>query len=85
MQRNPVTSSQLASVGYDAASKTLEIEFKSFKPGFSGSVYQYADVPPEAHAALIASESIGRAFKSQIKGVYEYKRVGEPQPIGEQA
>ena len=85
MQRTPVTSSQISSIGYDATTKTLEIEFKRFKPGFSGSVYQYADVPPEAHEGLIGSESIGIAFKSQIKGIYEYKRVGEPQPIGESA
>lgn len=85
MQRNSVTSSQISSIGYDATSRTLEIEFKSFKPGFSGSVYQYSNVPPEAHAALVGSKSIGRAFKSQIKGVYEFKRVGEPQPIGERS
>jgi len=85
MQRNPVTSSQIASIGYDAATKTLEIEFKNFKPGWSGSVYQYTDVPPEVHAALVGGESVGRAFKSTIKGVYEYKRVGEPKPIGESA
>lgn len=81
MQRTPVTSSQIASVGYDANTKTLEIEFKSFNPNMTGGVYQYTDVPAEAHAALIGSESIGRAFKNQIKGVYEYQRVAAPQPI----
>jgi hypothetical protein len=81
MQRNPVTSSQIASVGYDATTKTLEIEFKSFNPQMTGSVYQYTDVPAEAHAALVGGESVGRVFKNQIKGVYDYKRVGEPQPI----
>ena len=82
MDRNVVTSSQISSIGYDPTTRTLEIEFKSFKADHTGSVYQYADVPAEAHAALVGSPSIGSAFKSQIKGVYEYKRVGEPQPIG---
>lgn len=82
MQRNPVTSSQISSVGYDPSSRTLEVEFKSFNPNMTGSVYQYTDVPAEAHAALVGGESVGRVFKNQIKGAYDYKRVGEPQPIG---
>jgi hypothetical protein len=39
MHRQPVISSNLASVCYDSKSKTLEIEF------LNGSVYQYSNVP----------------------------------------
>ena len=39
MYRQPVSSSNLASVGYDASSMTLEVGFNN------GSVYQYYNVP----------------------------------------
>jgi len=39
MKRQPVESSNLASVGYDAARQILEIEFNH------GGIYQYYDVP----------------------------------------
>lgn len=39
MKRIPVSSSNLASVGYDETSQTLEIGF------LHGGVYQYFDVP----------------------------------------
>ena len=39
MEREPVVSSNLVSVGYDPASETLEVEF--IKTG----VYQYLNVP----------------------------------------
>lgn len=39
MLRQPVISSNLASVCYDSKSKTLEIEF------LNDSVYQYSNVP----------------------------------------
>jgi hypothetical protein len=54
MEREEVTSSNLRSVGYDAESQILEIEFKQ------GAVYQYYEVPPEVHASLMAARSIGR-------------------------
>ena len=39
MERIPVSSSNIASLGYDAATQTLQVEF------LSGSIYQYFDVP----------------------------------------
>lgn len=39
MNRQTVNSSNLASVGYDEATSTLEIEF------LNNSIYQYFDVP----------------------------------------
>jgi hypothetical protein len=40
MNREAVTSSNIASIGYDEDSQTLEIEF------LNGGLYQYFDVPP---------------------------------------
>jgi hypothetical protein len=69
MRRQAVVSSNLASVGYDAATQTLEIEFHH------GGVYQYFDVPQAAHDGLMNAGSKGRYFDTNIKGVYRYARV----------
>ncbi len=67
--RLAVTSSQIASIGYDPAQQMLDIEFKPFKPkeGVPNSVYRYQNVTPADHAALVGAESIGRAFGQGIK------------------
>lgn len=77
MLRTPVVSSQLKSVGYDAGTKTLEIEFPGRKDG-PGSVYQYSAVPPETHQALMGAESAGRYFGVHIRGKFAHKRM-EPE------
>jgi hypothetical protein len=69
MNRIPVTSSNMKSVGYDIQSMTLEIEFTS------GEVYQYFDVPEAVHSELMGSDSKGSFFSAQIKGNYRYARL----------
>jgi hypothetical protein len=69
MRRQAVVSSTLSSVGYDAKSQTLEIEFHG------GSVYQYSGVPRFVFSALIAQESLGAYFNAQIRDVYEHTRI----------
>ena len=64
MRRTPVSSSNLASVGYDAGSEILEIEFGG------GRVYQYAEVPQEAYRALMNADSIGSHFHRHIREKY---------------
>lgn len=61
MTRAPVKSSQITAIGYDAATETLEIEFKGAK------VYQYENVPAKMHAELMASASPGEYFHKHIK------------------
>lgn len=70
MKREPVSSSNIVSVGYDTASETLELEF------MSGSVYQYYNVPQSIYDALIAAPSAGKFFTYQIKNAFPYSRVG---------
>lgn len=60
-----VESSQIHAIGYDAASNTLAIQFKS-KTGI-GSVYHYANVTGEDFAAFRDAESIGSHFYKHIK------------------
>ena len=61
MDRTPVTSSNVASVGYDPVEQTLEVEFKA------GAVYQYAVVSPEKYADFMASPSKGKFLNTFIK------------------
>ena len=69
MVRNPVSSSDLRSVGYDQDSRILEIEFHG------GRLYHYFDVPISEYSALMDSPSKGRYFHQRIKDVYSCVRV----------
>jgi hypothetical protein len=70
MNRDQVSSSNLASVGYDAQTQTLEIEF------LNGSIYQYFNVPEGIYSGLMSASSHGRYFDSYIKkGGFAYKRI----------
>lgn len=70
MNRDPVQSSNLKSVGYDSDTKILEIEF------LHGGIYQYFDVPADIHQGLISAPSKGKYFHAFIKNVYRYQKIG---------
>lgn len=69
MKRTPTDSSSVAAVGYDAKSKTLEVEFTS------GSVYRYFDVPESEYRGLLGADSVGRYLNQSIKSTYRYGRL----------
>ena len=69
MQRQPVKSSNIRSLGYDEVSHMLEIEFSS------GDVYQYFDVPPREYQALMQAPSHGSYLNKHIKDKYKFKRL----------
>ena len=69
MQRTPVVSSNIESIGYDATSQTLEVCFNS------GSIYQYFDVPRHVYEGLMNASSHGQYLNQNIKGSYRYARV----------
>jgi hypothetical protein len=70
MNRKSVSSSNLASIGYETTTLTLEIEFHN------GAVYQYYNVPPELFEGLLNATSHGRYFDAHIKkGGYSFRRV----------
>lgn len=73
MEREPVESSQIASIGYDAETQTLEVEFKNTRT--PNSVYQYDNFPPEAWAEFKAAESKGSHHIRKIKGAYAYRKI----------
>lgn len=64
MERQPVTSSNLASVGYDPDSETLEVEF------LSGRVYEYYNVPQFIYDRLLEAPSLGQFFNYEIRDSY---------------
>lgn len=70
MDRTPVSSSNLASAGYDESSEVMEVEF------LDGSIYQYYNVPRSIYDALISAPSAGKFLASQVKGHFPYSRVG---------
>jgi len=70
MQRTAVSSSNLASVGYDPARRVLEVEF------LDGSIYQYFGVPESVYRGLMAASSHGSYLDTHVKkGGYSYQRV----------
>ena len=70
MNRAPVSSSNLASVGYDAPQQILEIGFRD------GSVYQYFGVPQGVYAGLMAAGSHGQYLDALVKKAgYRYQQV----------
>ncbi|MGN6085833.1 KTSC domain-containing protein [Trinickia sp.] len=72
-----VESSQIHSIGHDAASNTLAIRFKN-KAGEPSSLYHYANVSAEDYAAFKGAESIGSHFYKGIKPFaekYPYVKV----------
>jgi hypothetical protein len=72
MVRTPVSSSDLASVGYDPTTRVMEIEF------VRGAVYEYANIPPAVHAGLMAADSHGKYFNVHVKHSYAYRRLQAP-------
>lgn len=69
MERIAVSSSNLASVGYDASTQTLEIEFNH------GGVYQYYNVTEDVYNDLINAGSVGSYFSHNIKNVYPTQKI----------
>ena len=69
MDRQYVSSSMIASIGYDNATATLEIEFKG-----AGGVWQYYDFPESSYHEMM-STSHGKYFHANVKGCYREVRV----------
>lgn len=65
MNRTPVNSRNLCSIGYETETSTLEIEFNK------GGVYQYHGVPQDVFESLMQASSHGTYFNTQIKNNYQ--------------
>ena len=69
MEQIPVDSFNIASIGYDPESQTLQVEFQG------GRIYQYFDVPESIFREFLAASSKGGFFHESIKGFFRYARV----------
>ena len=69
MKRENVSSSNLASVGYNEENEILEIEFNH------GGIYQYFNVPINEYEALMSADSHGKYFAANIRNDYEYSKI----------
>jgi hypothetical protein len=69
MERTRVKSGHLLSVGYDTATRTLEIEFKN------GAVYQYENVSPQKFHAFANADSLGEYLAKKIKPVHKVTKI----------
>ena len=73
IERKPVDSSNIVSMGYSGATKILEVEFRS------GTVYQYFQVPRKAYAELESADSKGRHLARNIRDKFQYERLQRKQ------
>ena len=62
----PVTSSNVAALGYDDPSRTLAVKFNS------GSLYHYMDVPPELYAEAMKAKSIGSFLSERVSRKFAF-------------
>lgn len=63
----PVSSSNIAAVGYDEP--TLYVFFHS------GGLYAYFNVPQSIYNGLMSASSHGTYLANYIKGCYRYQRI----------
>jgi hypothetical protein len=64
MERKPVKSSNIASVGYDEMQEVLQVEFKG------GKTYDYFDVPSVVHEEMMSSDSVGKYFHKNVRSKF---------------
>lgn len=69
MDRQKVSSSNIASIGYDINSNTLEIEFHD------GGVYQYYGVGESVYVSLMSAASHGSYFSNFVKDRYNCRKI----------
>ncbi len=70
MERQYVSSSNIASIGYDASDMILEVEF------LNGAIYQYYDVPQSVYDGLMSASSHGSYLDAYVKkGGYRYSKI----------
>jgi hypothetical protein len=69
VERQSIKSVILRSVGYDAASKVLEIEFTS------GMVYRFTAVPEKVWSGLMHSTEAGKYFSEKIRPKFQSHQV----------
>lgn len=76
MDRVTVQSSNVRSIGYDAANRLLEVEFRS------GDVYRYEDVLLSEHEELMAAKHKGKFVAWKIRPNRTFYKVRPEFDVG---
>jgi hypothetical protein len=71
MERTPINSSMIASIGYDPSNGTLEVEFKK-----GGVIWQYYDVPENVWHEFQSAASQGKYFLANIRNRFGGSKIG---------
>lgn len=69
ISRQKVGSSDIASVGYDGSTQTLEIEFHAT------GIYRYFSVPQAVYDELLQTPTHGKFFYQNVKGKYAWEKI----------
>ena len=69
IKREPVSSSNVAGIGYSRHLRALEIEFTR------GAIYRFLEVSPSIYRGLLAADSKGHFIAENIRGKYRFVRV----------
>lgn len=72
MELRDVSSSVIASAGYDDDRNLLQLTF------CSGRVYNYYQVPRSVYEELLTAESAGKYLNEFIRKIYENELVYDP-------
>ena len=73
MNRTPVHSTDILSIGYSETDRTLEVEFVSGK-----RVFVYSAVEPDMYRRLREATSIGAFFRAHIRDNYDHEEIKQP-------
>jgi hypothetical protein len=68
-QMQPVSSSNVAELGYDAENQIVYIRY------LNGNLYMYKGVPQNEYDGLINSPSVGSYLHRNLKGIFPYERI----------
>ncbi len=66
---HPVSSSNIAAIGYDAENQAVYVQF------LNGSTYAYKGVPEHEFENLRTAPSVGSYLNRNFKNVYPYERA----------
>ncbi len=70
LTRQGVSSSAIASAGYNDFNELLDIEFTG-----SGSEYRYEDVPAPVYQSMLSASSVGTYFNANVRNNYSTRKI----------
>lgn len=70
MQMKSLKSSNIDSVGYDAATRTMHVVFKG-----KDTVYEHYDVGPDDHVSFVHDPSPGAHYSRHIRGKFKVTKL----------